>query len=79
MSEVRIRVSAGITRNLGNFESVRYDLSIEDSVRESESIHDATLRIRRKTEAELQDAINELEEEITQTRKANKRRGGQAG
>jgi hypothetical protein len=76
MSETRIRITAGITRNLGNFESVRYDVSIEDYVREGETPHDATLRIRRQTEKELQDAVNELEAEIVQTRKANKHRGG---
>lgn len=79
MSETRIRVSAGITRNLGNFESVRYDLSIEDYVREGEAVSGATLRIRRMVEDELQTAVNELEAEINQTRKANQHRGGKAG
>jgi hypothetical protein len=73
MGDVRIRVSAGITRNLGNFESVRYDVEIEDSQREDESVHEATLRIRRKVETELQDAVNELEAEIVATRKKNGR------
>lgn len=76
MDPTRIRITAGITRNLGNFESVRYDVAIEDSVREDETIHEATLRIRKKTEVELQDALNELEAEILATRKANKHRGG---
>lgn len=74
--DVRIRIGVGVTRNLGNFESVRYDVEIEASKLESETIHDATLRIRRKAEAELQDAVNELEAEILATRKRNKTRGG---
>ena len=76
MSEVRVRINAGATLNLGNFESIRYDVAIEDSVRESETVHDATLRIRGKVEAELQEALTSLEGEITQMKAANKRRGG---
>ncbi len=69
-------MTVGITRNLGNFESLRYDLNIEDYVRDGETVGEATLRVRRMTEEQLQTAINELEAEIEQTRKANKRRGG---
>lgn len=79
MSEVRIRINAGATLNLGNFESIRYDVAIEDSVRQDETVHDATLRIRGKVEAELQEALQSLEAEIQETKAANKRRGKQAG
>lgn len=72
----RIGATVGITRNLGNFESLRYDLTIEDYVRDGEDLHSAVIRVRRKVETELQDAINELESEIAETKAANKRRGG---
>ncbi len=41
-----VTVGRGFTRNLGNFESARYDASITDEVRDNESLEDAYARVR---------------------------------
>jgi len=54
--------SIGYTHNLGNFQSLRLDVSINDFTREGESVRDATERIYRFAENELAKKINEAKE-----------------
>lgn len=41
-----VTIGRGFTRNLGNFESARYDASVTDDVRDDESVEDAYARVR---------------------------------
>jgi hypothetical protein len=60
----RLRVGLGHTLNLGNFESLRTDVSIEDSVRAGESIDEAYERVWAYVEAKLLKAVNDARAEI---------------
>lgn len=65
----RVTVSLGYTRNMGNFESLRVDLSIEDSVRPSEGegkagIEAAMNRLNTFLEQKLVARVKEIEKEL---------------
>ena len=62
--QTKVNVTLGYTLNLGNFQSLRIDLGIEDSRRDGESIEDAFNRVYSFTEAKLIQKINEAKEEV---------------
>jgi len=45
MSETKVKVDLSFTRNLGNFESIKIGIGVEDSVREGENVDSATERV----------------------------------
>lgn len=59
-----VTVSLGYTLNLGNFQSLRIDLGIEDSKREGENINDAFARVYTFVEDKLTEKIKEASTEI---------------
>ena len=61
--ETKVNISLGYTLNLGNFQSLRIDLGIEDSKREGESINDAFDRVYGFVEDKLITKINEAKDE----------------
>ena len=64
MNQTNVKVELHFTRNLGNFESVRIGLGIEDWVRDGENTSSATDRIYKFVEEKLIEKVNEIESEI---------------
>jgi hypothetical protein len=62
----RISVTLGYTYNLGNFQSLRLDLGVTDSVQIDESLEDATARIYAFTENALADKVSEAKSAFTE-------------
>jgi len=60
----KVKVDLSFTRNLGNFESIKIGIGVEDSVREGESVNDATDRIYKFVEDKLVEKTQEVEEEL---------------
>lgn len=54
-----VRVAAGYTMNLGNFESLRFEYEVTDSVREGELIDEAIARVEQVVNANLVRRIQE--------------------
>jgi len=64
MNQTNVKVELHFTRNLGNFESVKIGLGIEDWVREGENTTTATDRIYKFVEEKLIEKVKEIESEI---------------
>lgn len=62
--QTKVTVTLGYTLNLGNFQSLRIDLGIEDSRRDGESITEAFDRVYDFVEAKLTEKVNESKDEI---------------
>jgi hypothetical protein len=60
----KINIALGYTLNLGNFQSLRIDLGVEDSRREGETVQQAFDRVYEFVETKLVEKINESKEEI---------------
>jgi hypothetical protein len=65
MSETKIKVDLSFTRNLGNYESIRIGLGVEDWVREGENADTATERVYQFVESKLIEKTREVEEELS--------------
>jgi hypothetical protein len=63
-SDTRVTVSLGFTKNLGNFESLRVDIGVQDFVRQGEHINDATERIYKFVENKLVQKQEEIAKEL---------------
>ena len=63
-SNAKVNVSLGYTLNLGNFQSLRIDLGIEDSERDGENINDAFNRVYSFVEGKLTEKVKEASAEI---------------
>ena len=63
-SNAKVNVSLGYTLNLGNFQSLRIDLGIEDSERDGENINDAFNRVYEFVESKLTEKVKEASAEI---------------
>jgi len=61
----RVEVSLGYTRNMGNYESLRIDVGVQDSVRSDETVAAATERVYNFVETKLVEKIKEVESEVT--------------
>lgn len=64
MDQTKIKVELHFTRNLGNFESVKIGLGVEDWVREGENTTTATDRVYKFVENQLIEKVNQIESEI---------------
>jgi methyl coenzyme M reductase subunit D len=62
--ETKVTVGLGYTLNLGNFQSLRIDLSVTDNRREGENINEAFDRVYGFVEAKLADKVREASAEI---------------
>lgn len=60
----RVRVSEGITKNLGDFNSFRYDVSVEFNVAEGESLEEAFERGYRQVDAEVEKRLAQVEADL---------------
>lgn len=69
MSEVspsKITCSMGMTINMGNFESLRIDIGLEDSQREGETVKQAHERVFNFVNRRLQEKVSVVREELSQ-------------
>ncbi len=61
--ETKVTVGLGYTLNLGNFQSLRIDLSVADNKREGETTSEAFERVYNFVEAKLAEKVKESVEE----------------
>jgi hypothetical protein len=62
--QTRVKVALGYTLNLGNFQSLRIDLGIDEDRREGESASEAFDRVYGFVEQRLIEKINEAKAEV---------------
>jgi methyl coenzyme M reductase subunit D len=62
--QTKVTVGLGYTVNLGNFQSLRIDLSVSDSKRDGENTNEAFERVYSFVEAKLQEKVVEAQSEI---------------
>ena len=62
----KVNIALGYTLNLGNFQSLRIDLGVEDSVRQDENVDEAFYRVYDFVEQKLITKINEAKDENTE-------------
>jgi hypothetical protein len=64
MAETRVKVDLSFTRNLGNYESIKIGIGIEDDIRHGENVDAATERVYKFVEEKLIQKTREVEEEL---------------
>lgn len=64
MNQKKISTALGFTRNMGNFESLRVDIGLEDFVREGEGKDEAFGRIYRDVEEQMLQRVEEATREL---------------
>jgi hypothetical protein len=63
-NETKVNVALGYTLNLGNFQSLRIDIGVEDSLRNDEHVEEAFNRVYAFVEDKLITKINEAKTEV---------------
>ena len=64
MSETKVKVDLSFTRNLGNYESIKIGVGVEDDLRLGENVDIATERVYKFVEEKLIQKTREVEEEL---------------
>lgn len=64
MSETKVKVDLSFTRNLGNYESIKISIGVEDNVRSGENVDSAAERVYKFVEDKLIKKTQEIEEEL---------------
>jgi len=59
-----VKVDLQFTRNLGNYESIKIGIGVEDIVRDGENVDSATNRVYKFVEDKLIQKASEIEEEL---------------
>lgn len=62
--ETKVTVGLGYTLNLGNFQSLRIDISVTDNKRDGENTNDAFERVYKFVEDKLADKVKEASAEV---------------
>jgi hypothetical protein len=62
--DTKVTVGLGYTLNLGNFQSLRIDISITDNKRDGENTNEAFDRVYAFVETKLQEKVTEAQGEI---------------
>ena len=62
-SQTKINVALGYTMNLGNFQSLRIDIGVEDTVRDGEHVKEGFDRVYGFVEEQLVAKLNEAKSE----------------
>lgn len=62
--DTKVGVTLGYTLNLGNFQSLRIDLTVNDSKRDGESTNDAFERVYKFVEDKLTEKVAEAKAEM---------------
>jgi hypothetical protein len=65
----KVKVDLSFTRNLGNYESIKIGIGVEDSVRDGENVDSATERVYKFVEDKLIQKTREVEEELNDRKK----------
>ena len=60
----RVKVDLSFTRNLGNYESIKIGIGVEDDLRLGENVEIATERVYKFVEEKLIEKTREVEEEL---------------
>jgi argininosuccinate lyase len=60
----KVKVDLSFTRNLGNYESIKIGIGIEDDIRAGETVDSATERVYAFVEKKLIEKTNEVEQEL---------------
>ena len=60
----RVKVDLSFTRNLGNYESIKIGIGVEDDLRLGENVEYATERVYKFVEEKLIQKTREIEEEL---------------
>ena len=60
----RVKVDLSFTRNLGNYESIKIGVGVEDDLRLGENVEIATERVYKFVEEKLIQKTREVEEEL---------------
>lgn len=63
-SQTNVRVELQFTRNLGNYESLKVSIGVEDHQRQNENIDEATNRVYEFVEKKLIEKVNDIESEL---------------
>lgn len=63
-NQTTVKVELHFTRNLGNYESVRIGIGVEDFVRSGENTGTATDRVYKFVEDKIIEKVNEIEKEL---------------
>ena len=63
-SSTIVKVDLQFTRNLGNYESIKIEIGVEDIVRSGENVDSATDRVYKFVEQKLIEKASEMEEEL---------------
>lgn len=64
MSGTKVKIDLSFTRNLGNYESIKIGVGVEDFVRDGENVDSATERVYQFVENKLVEKTREIEEEL---------------
>jgi hypothetical protein len=64
MSETKVTVDLSFTRNLGNYESIKINIGVQDIVRQGETVDTATERVYKFVEDKLIAKTKEVEDEL---------------
>jgi len=60
----KVKIDLSFTRNLGNYESIKIGIGVEDDVRPGENVDAATERVYKFVEDKLIEKTREVEEEL---------------
>ena len=60
----KVKVDLSFTRNLGNYESIKIGIGVEDDLRLGENVEYATERVYKFVEEKLIEKTREVEEEL---------------
>jgi hypothetical protein len=60
----RVKVDLSFTRNLGNYESIKIGVGIEDDLLNGETVNEATERVYKFVEDKLIEKTREVEQEL---------------
>ena len=63
-NNTNVRVELQYTKNLGNYESMRVSIGIEDFRRDGESIDEATERVYKFVEGKLEQKLLDIAEDL---------------
>jgi hypothetical protein len=60
----KVKIDLSFTRNLGNYESIKIGIGVEDDLRLGENVESATERVYKFVEDKLIEKTREVEEEL---------------
>jgi len=68
-NQTNVKVELQFTKNLGNYESLKIGISVEDFKRQGETTDEATDRVYKFVEDKLLEKVHEIEEDLKKGKK----------